>query len=133
MSRKAVTYTNVSGSGLGDRLVLGQGKHGEERWVADDAGLGVAVDVGLPLPAGGVGVASPDVLGLQPLEFLLGAEFVRLGGLVRASVLLTLCERGQRNFWRGRVDLPFLWLYVCVLCFALLFFLPSGGERSVFV
>lgn len=44
----------------------------------DDARLGVAVDVGLPLPARRVRVARPDVFGLQALEFLLGAELVGL-------------------------------------------------------
>lgn len=42
----------------------------------DDAGLGVAVDVGLPLPARGVRVPGTDVLGLEALELLLCAELV---------------------------------------------------------
>jgi hypothetical protein len=46
--------------------------------VADDAGLGVAVDVRLPLPARRVRVPGADVLGLEPLELLLGAELVGL-------------------------------------------------------
>lgn len=61
-------------------LVLREGHVAEQRRVADDAGLGVAVDVGLPLPRGGVWVARADVLGLQALELLLGAEFVGLEG-----------------------------------------------------
>lgn len=36
------------------------------------------MDVGLPLPTSGVWVARSNVLGLQALEFLLGAQFVRL-------------------------------------------------------
>lgn len=44
----------------------------------DDAGLGVAVDVGLPLPARRVGMPSSNVLGLQALELLLRAELVGL-------------------------------------------------------
>jgi hypothetical protein len=36
------------------------------------------VDVGLPLPARRVRVSRADVLGLEPLEFLLVAEFVGL-------------------------------------------------------
>lgn len=46
--------------------------------MSDDARVGVAVDVGLPLPTGRVGVTRTDVLGLKPLEFLLGTKFVRL-------------------------------------------------------
>ena len=46
--------------------------------MAGDGGERVAVDVGAPFPAGGVRVASADVLGLEALEFLLGAEFVGL-------------------------------------------------------
>lgn len=48
--------------------------------MSNDAGLGVAVNVGFPLPAGRVGVAGADVLGLQPLELLLGAQLVGLQG-----------------------------------------------------
>lgn len=47
--------------------------------MADDAGLGVTVDVGLPLPGRGVWVASADVFRLQALELLLRAELVGLG------------------------------------------------------
>lgn len=46
--------------------------------MADDAGVGVAVDVCLPLPTRRVWVPGADVLGLQPLELLLGAKFVGL-------------------------------------------------------
>lgn len=46
--------------------------------MADDAGLGVAVDVGLPLPGRGVWVAGADVFRLQALELLLRAELVGL-------------------------------------------------------
>lgn len=46
--------------------------------MADDAGLGVAVDVGLPLPARRVRVAGADVLGLEALELLLRAELIGL-------------------------------------------------------
>lgn len=49
----------------------------------DDAGFGVAVDVGLPLPARGVRVPGADVLGLEALELLLRAELV---GLDRAWI-----------------------------------------------
>lgn len=44
----------------------------------NDAGLGVAVDVGLPLPTRRVRVPGPDVLGLEALELLLRAELVGL-------------------------------------------------------
>ena len=43
-----------------------------------EARVCVAVDVGLPLPARRVGVSCANVLGLEPLEFLLVAEFVGL-------------------------------------------------------
>lgn len=46
----------------------------------NDAGTRVAVDVGLPFPARGIGMASADVLALQPLEFLLVAKLVGLEG-----------------------------------------------------
>lgn len=68
------------GADLGHGLVLGEGHVGEQGRVADDAGLGVAVDVRLPLPAGRVRVPGADVLGLEPLELLLGAELVGLCG-----------------------------------------------------
>ena len=66
-------------------LVLGEGHVGEQRGVPNDASLGVAVDVGLPLPARGVRVPGTDVLGLEALELLLRAELV---GLNRAWVSL---------------------------------------------
>lgn len=49
----------------------------------NDAGLGIAVDVGLPLPARRVRVPGTDVLGLEALKLLLRSEFV---GLDRAWV-----------------------------------------------
>jgi hypothetical protein len=55
--------------------------------VPGDARVGVAVDVGLPLPARRVRVPRADVLGLEPLEFLLVAEFV---GLFRGMLVLAL-------------------------------------------
>lgn len=61
------------GPDLGHGLVLGERQVGEERRVPGDAGLGVAVDAGLPLPAGRVRVSRADVLGLKPLELLLRA------------------------------------------------------------
>lgn len=51
----------------------------------DDACLGVAVDVGLPLPARGVGVPGADVLGLEALELLLRAELVSLQKLSQSE------------------------------------------------
>ena len=53
-----------------------------------EARVCVAVDVGLPLPARRVGVSRADVLGLEPLEFLLVAELVGL------FVLLLVVEKG---------------------------------------
>lgn len=46
--------------------------------MSGDARISIAVDVGLPLPARRVGVSRADVLGLEPLEFLLVAKFVGL-------------------------------------------------------
>ena len=46
--------------------------------MSNDAGVGVAVDVGLPLPTCRVWVTGADVLGLEPFEFLLGTKLVRL-------------------------------------------------------
>lgn len=46
--------------------------------MADDTGLGVAVDVGLPLPAGRVWVSRANVFGLETLQLLLCTELVGL-------------------------------------------------------
>lgn len=90
------------GPDLGHGLVLGEGHVREQRRVPDDAGLGVAVDVGLPLPAGRVWVAGADVFGLEPLELLLRAEFVGLsrrgGGSWLALCLVVMLS--------GRVNIP---------------------------
>lgn len=74
----------------------------------DDARFRVAVDVGLPLPAGRVRVARADVLGLQALEFLLGAELVGLGARARErerELEMTIGFSGiykGSEYWRGR-------------------------------
>lgn len=44
-----------------------------------DGRVCIALDVGAPLPARGVGMASTDVLGLEAFEFLLVAKLVGLG------------------------------------------------------
>jgi len=54
--------------------------------MSDDARVGVAMDVGLPLPARGIGMSCADVLGLQALELLLVAQFVRLVASLMVSV-----------------------------------------------
>lgn len=91
------------GPDLGHGLVLGEGHVGEQGRVAGDAGLGVAVDIGLPLPAGCVRVACANVLGLEPLELLLGAELVGLMGWGTVWIWLALpflvC---LHSFVRGR-------------------------------
>lgn len=46
--------------------------------MADDGGVGVALDIGPPLPARRVGMAGSDVLGLESFEFLLVAKLVGL-------------------------------------------------------
>jgi hypothetical protein len=54
------------------------------------------VDVGLPLPARRVRVTGADVLGLEPLEFLLGAEFVGLVEVMISNFLrIRRIERGH--------------------------------------
>lgn len=47
--------------------------------MADDGGVGVALDIGPPLPARRVGMAGSDVLGLESFEFLLVAKLVGHG------------------------------------------------------
>lgn len=69
---------NEAGADLGGRLILGERDISQLRGVANDARVGVAVNVGAPLPRRRVRVAGADVLGLQPLEFLLGAQLVGL-------------------------------------------------------
>jgi len=65
----------------------------------------VALDVGGPLEARGIGVAGADVAGLEGLELLLGAEFVCL-----VEGVSIFCKRG------GEEDLPFcLVRMLCVL------------------
>lgn len=63
---------------LGYGLVLRKRHIRQQGGVADDACLGVAVDIGLPLPTGRVRVTCANILGLQALEFLLGAELIGL-------------------------------------------------------
>lgn len=60
--------------------------------MTDDAGLGVAVDIGLPLPGCRVWVASADVFRLQALELLLRAELV---GLLLGGVSVENIGRGK--------------------------------------
>ena len=71
-------HPNQLRADFGHGLVLRERDVGDERRVADDARVRVAVDVGLPLPAVGVRVAGADVFGLQPLELLLRSELVCL-------------------------------------------------------
>lgn len=61
-----------------ERLVLGEGDVREQWPVSDNRRVGITLDVGLPLPACRVGVASTDKLGLEALEFLLRAELIGL-------------------------------------------------------
>jgi hypothetical protein len=46
--------------------------------MACDRGVGIALNVDSPFPAGSIGVTSTNVLGLEALEFLLVAEFIGL-------------------------------------------------------
>jgi len=71
-------FPDQVGAHLGDGLILCHGEIDEQGLVAHQAGVGVTVDVGLPLPAGRVWMAGADVLGLEPLELLLRAELVGL-------------------------------------------------------
>jgi len=72
------TYPNHLNAKLCYRLILGQGHVRQQWWVSDDARVGVAMDVGLPLPARCIGMSRANVLGLQALQLLLVAQFVRL-------------------------------------------------------
>lgn len=73
-----MTYPDHLRPDLDDRLILGQRNIRDQRSVAGDGRVGIALDVGAPFPAGGVWVASTHVLGLEALEFLLVAELVGL-------------------------------------------------------
>lgn len=77
----------------------------------NDAGLGVSVDVGLPLPARRVRVPGPDVLGLEALELLLRAELV---GLQKA---------GQFAYRFGETESEWVETHHFDLC-------VEGGERG---
>lgn len=85
---------NELGSRFGHGFVLRERHVRQQGCVPDDARLGVAVDVGLPLPARRVRVARPDVFGLQALEFLLGAELV---GLERGEERLVCFVKGRQG------------------------------------
>lgn len=93
------------GAHLGGRLILGQGDISKVRRVADYAAVGVACDIGPPLPRRRVWMSRTDVLGLQPLELLLRSQFVCLDWL-KGLVSFTM-QVGRRAPW-GRVGhLPF--------------------------
>lgn len=72
------TYADETSSDNMGGFILGKGNVRKHMWMADEGGVGVAVDVGLPLPACGIRVASADVFRLEAFEFLLGAKFVGL-------------------------------------------------------
>lgn len=79
------------GAHLGARLALGKADIGKLGRVSDDAAVCVARDVGAPFPRCRVRMTRSDVLGLQALKFLLGAQLVGLG------------ERSQRSWpWAGQ-------------------------------
>ncbi len=80
-----------------------------------EARVCVAVDVGLPLPARRVGVPRADVLGLEPLEFLLVTEFVGL-----FDILLVI----EKRFGKSGNG-PF-----CCCCLACLFGKDLGMESN---
>lgn len=61
-------------------LVLGDGEVVEQVEVAHVGAVRVPVLVHQPLPLGGVGVARPDVLGLQVLQLAVDGVTVRHGG-----------------------------------------------------
>lgn len=54
--------------------------------MSDDGGVGIALDVCPPFPAGCVGMASAHVLGLESLELLLITKLVCLRQSVRVTV-----------------------------------------------
>lgn len=63
--------------------------------MAGNGGVGIALDVDSPLPAGSIGVTGTDVLGLEALEFLLVAEFV---GLRKRLAEAELAQGGGRRY-----------------------------------
>lgn len=60
--------------------------------MADNGGVGVALDIGPPLPARGIRMAGSDVLGLETFEFLLVAKLVGL-------------ESGRQSLADARLDI----------------------------
>jgi hypothetical protein len=76
--QRLVAYPNHLRSNFGDWLVLGQGNVGQQRPVTGNGGVGVALNVCTPLPAGRIRMTSAHVLGLEPLKLLLVAKFVGL-------------------------------------------------------
>jgi hypothetical protein len=72
------TYPYQLSPRLGQRLIFCQRDVGQKRSVADNRGVRVSLDICPPLPAGGVGVASSDVFGLEAFELLLVAKLVGL-------------------------------------------------------
>lgn len=61
----------------GFAFVLGDGEVVEQVEMAHVGAIGVPVLVDEPLPLGGVGVAGPDVLGLQMLQLAVNRVTVR--------------------------------------------------------
>lgn len=92
----ASTYADHPCSDFDNGFVLCQGEIGEERSVAGDGGVCVALDVGTPLPARRVGVSGSDVLGLKPFELLLVAKLIGLGWFARLVPLLSM-NGGRRG------------------------------------
>ena len=83
--RRGKTYPDQPGAHLGSGLIFGKGVVGQQGRMTDDAGVGVAINVRLPLPTRRVRVAGADVLGLEPFEFLLGAKLVGLDRVVSTN------------------------------------------------
>lgn len=64
--------------------------------MADNRGVRVSLDVCPPLPAGGVGMASSDIFGLEAFELLLVAKLVGLV-LKRAEFSTSYAADGSMN------------------------------------
>lgn len=80
-NRHKGTYADHLRADFRNGLVLSDGDVGEQRAVADDRRVRVALDVGPPLPARSVWVTRAEELGLQALELLLVSKLVGLDGV----------------------------------------------------
>lgn len=74
-------YANHACSRLCQWLILSKRDVGEERPMAGNGRVGVALDVCAPLPTRRISVAGSDKFCLKALELLLGTKFIGLGSV----------------------------------------------------